>query len=163
MKENSALLNALLACEIAGVGLNPPEDLARTEALDGPPDSFVLESELSERVTLRIEFEAEHLEFRVKSSVTPPEGELTRAITLALSLNQPAADSDRFALDLESSTITFTRRLADAETELAELAFAVRTATEVGLALSEAQFPEILTETGGSGIEFASGEGVVRG
>ena len=160
MTENpSPLINALLACEIAGVGLDLQDDQGPA---DGQQD-FLLESKISDRVTLSVAFDAERLEFILQSSSKPSEDEFSRATTLALSLNHPAAESDRFALDLESSAITFTRRLRSSDIELAELAFAVRSATEVGLALAEAQFPEILTE--GEPLEsvIAAAEGIVRG
>jgi hypothetical protein len=159
LKNSSPLISVLLACEIAGVGLDTSEEPGLVE---GGQD-FALESELSERVILAIVFDPERLEFLVKTSATPAEEELLRAATLALSLNHPAAVSDRFSLDLESSAITFTRRLKSAEIDLAELAFAIRTATEVGLALADARFPEILTEDEPSESMDGAADGMVRG
>jgi hypothetical protein len=159
LKNSSPLISVLLACEIAGVGLDTSEEPGLVE---GGQD-FALESELSERVMLAIVFDLERLEFLVKTSATPAEEELLRAATLALSLNHPGAVSDRFSLDLESSAITFTRRLKSAEIDLAELAFAIRTATEVGLALADARFPEILTEDEPSESMDGAADGMVRG
>lgn len=160
MIENSSpLINALLACEIAGVGLG-------LQAEQGPTDAqqdFLLETTISDRVTLSVAFDAERLEFLVQSSSKPSEDEFSHATVLALSLNHPAAESDRFALDLEASAITFTRRLKSNDIELAEFAFAVHTATEVGLALAEARFPEILTEDKPSESVIGATEGIVRG
>lgn len=158
-KNTSPLINALLACDIAGVGLDLQEE---QDLADGDQD-FVLESEISGGVLLSVAFDAERLEFLVQSSSKPSEEDFSRATTLALSLNHPAADSDRFALNLESSAIIFTRRLRSADIELAELAWAVRTATEVGLALVDAQFPEILAEYEPSESMFGATDGMVRG
>ena len=158
-KNTSPLISALLACDIAGVGLDLQEE---QDLADGLQD-FVLESEISGGVLLSVAFDAERREFLVESSSKPSEEDFSHATTLALSLNHPAADSDRFALNLESSAIIFTRRLESAEIELEELAWAIRTATEVGLSLAEAQFPEILTEDDPSESMFGATDGMVRG
>lgn len=159
MNNSSALVKTLLACEIAEVELDLNEELGLTQF----PGDFVIEANLSERLTLSIEFDAESCEFLVKSSTKPSQDDLSLAITLALSLNHPAVDSDRFSLDLETSSIIFTRRLIESDMDLADLAFAVRTAIEVGIALSRAELPGILSELQMSGASLSDREGMVRG
>ena len=159
MNNTQALLQALLACEIAGVGLDVGKDVD-PQAI---PDVFVLDSPLSDVVMLRIEHDPEEGGFAVSSIAMPPAKDLQRAALLALGLNHPASASDRFSLDLVESTITFKRRVATAGSDLADLALAIRTATEVGLAISRCEFPEILAEAAQPVSAFGNDPSVVRG
>ncbi len=161
MDESSPLIQVLLACDIAGVGLDPSY---ATDA-DLPQRDFELESALSDSVTLQIAHDDDTDILTVSSIARLAPQDLQRGALLALSLNHPAPHSDRFSLDLASSSVMFARLLPAKQLDLADLAWTVRTATEVALALARVEFPEILVASGETSDSDVAESGVpmIRG
>lgn len=157
-EEHTPLIRALLACEIAGVAM----DAGMVNDSELTHEDFSLQGELSEGVSLCIAHDADERSFTVGSAVTPSPADLHHIALLALSLNLPAPASDRFALDLESSSVMFARTLSEEGLELAELAVALRTAAEVGMSLQAGELPEILAENEQPAAEFGVDAGGTR-
>ncbi len=137
---HSPLIEALLACEIAGVGFDPASG-----GLDEEPEgAFLVESELRPGLSLSIEYREEPASFVVRSD-TAIEGEsLFDVMRTALQLNHVAPETDLFSVDPSSSCIVFVRRLPAERLDLADLALAVRAAVEAGLSLACGEVPGIL-------------------
>lgn len=159
--EPTPLVTAMLACEIADVGFDPASFDGEN---DLPHGGFLLESELAPGLTLGIEHREADAAFIVRSDTEVKADRLSDAMRIALQLNHVAADMDLFSVDPMSSAIVFTRRLPAGEVDLSELAFAVRTAAEVGLSLARCEVPGILLEaTEDAMSEFTSDISILRG
>jgi hypothetical protein len=159
--EHTPLVTALLACEIADVGFDPASFAAEG---DPPQFGFLLESELAPGLTLSIEHREAKPGFIIRSDSEVSAGRLDDAMRIALQLNHVAADTDLFSVDPVSSAIVFSRRLYADQVDLHELAFAVRTATEVGLSLARCEVPGILLNAAQDAVsEFTSDISILRG
>lgn len=139
---HSPLMQALLACDIVGIELDVGEQAVSAV----PHEDFVLNSVLSDEVTISIVHEIQDGTFRVQSMARLTETDLPQGAVLALSLNHVARAEDRFSLDPETQSLVFTRTLAVDGLDLSELAFAVRCAVEVAVSLVNGELPEILLE-----------------
>ena len=159
--EHTPLVTAMLACEIADVGFDPASFDGADEL---PHGGFLLEGEPASGLKISIEHREADAAFIVRSDAEVNAGRLADVMRIALQLNHVAADTDLFSVDPSSSAIVFTRRLQAGAADLADLAFAVRTATEVGLSLARCEVPGILLDaTEDAASEFTSDISILRG
>jgi hypothetical protein len=152
--DHTPLASALLACEIAQIGIDPAS-LETDSVL--PQESFLLEVELAANLSLSIEFLEQPAVFVIRSDGMAEANHLIEAMRIALQLNHVMDETDRLSVNPVSSALVFVRRLSAPELELSELAFAIRVAAEVGLSLVHGRVPAVLLEgAGGAASEAVS-------